>query len=141
MSKYMNMGKKATPATQDKEKAVIVKSFDTEYAVLELTEKNCIVIRKKTATGLRWSHNIMATQALLHAEFGCPVFQSIVESPEFQANIENKERAKVSAKMQEELTKHNATAEQMFQASIDRLVASGRYTKETAVAHLLGKVG
>lgn len=136
MSKYLNMGK---ATVENKEKALVVKSFDTEYAVLELTEKNCIVIRKKTASGLKWSHNIMATQALLHAELGCPVFQSIVESPEFQANIENKEKNKVKDSIQRELDKHQAAAQLMFQASVDRLVATGRYSKETATDLLTGK--
>jgi hypothetical protein len=139
--KYMNRSLTAAKTATVQEKAKIVKTFDTEHAVLELSEKNCVIIRKKTVNGLKWTHNIQASQALMHAEFGCPVFQSIVDSPEFQANIENREKNKVLDKVQEELAKHQATAQKMFQASVDRLVATGRYTPETATALLTGKAG
>jgi len=110
----------------DKPKSVTVKTFNALGTELRLTEKGAVVIYVQNPDGsYRFSHSLTPSMAKLHAEYGCPVFQSIVASPEWAATLENKAKAKEQYKINTQLARELEKAQKYQQAAIDKIKAMG----------------
>lgn len=106
-------------------KAVVIKTFTFGSIELRLTEKGAVTIYRNTDRGTSFCQALKPSDVKLHAELGNPAFQGIVDSPEWAAIQESKERAKVSRYADQKLALEQQRAAKMVQAGIDRLKAMG----------------
>lgn len=123
---------------QGQSKANVVKVFQVEGVELRLTDKGAISIYALTGQGnYQWKQSLTPAMVKMHAEsFGCPVFQSIVESPEFKQVIENKAKAKAQAYIDKQAAHKLDKVAKTLQSVKDQLSALG-VDPNTALASLL----
>lgn len=122
---------------QDKPKAVVIREFINNGVKLCLTEKGAVTVYKQNKQGVyQFVQSHRPSDVLLHAqELGSPMFQMIIDSPEWAASRENKAKAKEQEKLSLEIAKTTQKAQKYLQAAIDGLKASGM-TEEQAKTFL-----
>jgi len=111
---------------ENKPKATIVATFNFTGIELRLSEKGAVIVYK-TADGRspQFSHCLTPSAAKVHAELGCPVFQALVTSPEWEQVAANKVLAKEKVKIAQQQDKLQIKAAQTIQAAHDALRALG----------------
>lgn len=123
---------------QDKPKAVVIKTYTVGSYLVKLTEKGACTIYLKNSQGAEtFKHSLRPSDVVTQAELGSPIFQEIVKSPEWEALQHNKALNKEKQAIARQQAQVIGKAQQMFQASIDRLKLSGM-SQEQAVAFLTG---
>lgn len=123
---------------QDKAKAVVIKTYTVGGIIVKLTEKGACTVYTKNSQGAEtFRHSLRPSDVVIHAELGSPLFQEIVKSPEWEALQHNKALNKEKQAIARQQAQVIGKAQQMFQASIDRLKLSGM-SQEQAVAFLTG---
>jgi hypothetical protein len=123
---------------QDKAKAVVIKTYTVGGILVKLTEKGAVTVYTKNQAGAEtFRHCLRPSDVTIHAELGNPLFQEIIASPEWQALQHNKALNKEKQAIARQQAQVIGKAQQMFQASIDRLKLSGM-SQEQAVAFLTG---
>jgi hypothetical protein len=123
---------------QDKAKAIIIKTYEHNGVVLKLTEKGAVTVYAKNTQGAEtFRHSFRPSDVQLHADLGSPLFVDIVNSPEWEQCQKNKALNKEKQAIARQQSVAISKAQQMFQASVDRLKLSGM-TEEQAKKFLIG---